>query len=148
MAVASSTTAALQHLLDARRADVPEKVNAEAARREFLGTGQDYSGGPELPIASYDKDLLTLPQLGAEPVELSTVLEGRPRGCLVNFEEEILHGPDDWGHVVESEGYIKPCMDPVLATDADAHFDFVMRGHRSGLFRFGRVSHVIVTPSF
>ena len=39
-------------------------------------------------------------------------------------------------------------MDPVLEADADAYFDFVMRGHKSGLFRFGRVRQVIVTPVF
>ena len=143
-----SQATALQHLLGVNRADAPEMVNAEAARKELLGAGQDYSGGPELPIASYDKDLLSLPQLGAEPMDLSAVLEGRPRECLVNFEEEILHGPDDWGHIVDSEEHIKPYMDPALQADADAYFDFVMRGHRSGLFRFGRVSQVIATPFF
>ncbi|CAK0810777.1 unnamed protein product, partial [Prorocentrum cordatum] len=125
-----SQATALQHLLGAHRTDVPEIVNAEAARVELLGAGQDYAGGPELPIASYDKDLLSMPQLGAEPVDLSTVLEGRARECLVNFEEEILHGPDDWGHITECEEHVKPYMDPVLKTDADAYFDFVMRGHR------------------
>ncbi|CAK0873426.1 unnamed protein product [Prorocentrum cordatum] len=125
-----SQATALQHLLDAHRTDVPEIVNAEAARVELLGAGQDYAGGPELPIASYDKDLLSMPQLGAEPVDLSTVLEGRARECLVNFEEEILHGPDDWGHITECEEHVRPYMDPVLKSDADAYFDFVMRGHR------------------
>ncbi|CAK0874630.1 unnamed protein product [Prorocentrum cordatum] len=145
---ALSQATALQHLLDFHRTDVPEIVNAEAARVELLGAGQDYADGPELPIASYDKDLLSMPQLGAEPVDVSTVLEGRARECLVNFEEEILHGPDDWGHITECEEHVKPYMDPVLKTDADAYFGFVMRGHRSGLFRFGRTSHVIVTPFF
>ncbi|CAK0905525.1 unnamed protein product, partial [Prorocentrum cordatum] len=125
-----SQATALQHLLDVHRTDVPEIVNAEAARVELLGAGQDYAGGPELPIASYDKDLLSMPQLGAEPVDLSTVLEGRARECLVNFDEEILHGPDDWGHITECEEHVKPYMDPVLKSDADAYFDFVMRGHR------------------
>eukprot|EP00959_Pyramimonas_sp_CCMP1952_P387098 8112508-Pyramimonas_sp.AAC.1 len=68
-----------------------------------------------------------MPQLGAEPVDLSTVLEGRARECLVTFEEEILHGPDDRGHITECEEHVKPHMDPVLKTDADAYFDFVMR---------------------
>ncbi|CAK0885022.1 unnamed protein product [Prorocentrum cordatum] len=143
-----SQATALQHLLDVHRTDVPEIVNAEAARVELLGAGQDYAGGPELPIASYDKDLLSMPQLGAEPVDLSTVLEGRARECLVNFEEEILHGPDDWGHITECEEHVRPYMDPVLKSDADAYFGFVMRGHRSGLFRFGRTPRVIVTPFF
>ena len=39
-------------------------------------------------------------------------------------------------------------MDPVLQADADVYLDFVMRGHKSGLFGFGRVSQVIVTPFF
>ena len=73
-----SHATALQHLVDVHRADVPEKVDAEAARKELLGAGQDYSVGPELPIASYDKDFLSLPRAGAEPVDVTAVLEGKP----------------------------------------------------------------------
>ncbi|CAK0838288.1 unnamed protein product [Prorocentrum cordatum] len=136
----------LQQRFDRKKAVLSRAVDSVKALNWVRG--RDYAGGPELPIASHDKDLLSMPQLGAGPVDLSTVLEGRARECLVDFEEEILHGPDDWGHITECEEHVKPYMDPVLKTDADAYFDFVMRGHKSGLFRFGRTSHAIVTPFF
>ena len=37
-------------------------------------------------------------------------------------------------------------MDLALEADANAYFDFAMRGRRSGLFHFGRVIQVVVTP--
>lgn len=90
----------------------PPDLDPQAARCELLGSAAGYGGSGASIVAPYDKDLLSIPKLGAAPTPLTQVLEGEPLQCLVRFKEEMLKSEDEWGLECERGQHVKPYFDP------------------------------------
>lgn len=125
----------------------PADLTPQAALEELLGSAAGYGGETSL-VAPYDKDLLSLPHLGAAPTPLETVLDGDPLQSIMRFEEVMLKDEDEWGMECERGGHVRPYFDARLARSRTEYKNFVRRLADAGLIRFGTRSQVVVTPFF
>lgn len=140
---------AMAHILRQVKSDgaPPSDLTPQAALEELLGGAAGYGGDSSL-VAPYDKDLLSLPQLGAAPTPLESALDGDPLHSLVRFEDVMLKDDEEWGMECERGGHVSPYFDATLARSRAEYKDFVRRLSEAGLVRFGCRSQVVVTPFF
>ena len=100
--------AALEHLFEVHLRSKTSVVSAEATKEavtELLGNAQSYGGEGMTTVRSYERSLLSIPQIGAEPVPLNTVLPPEARHFLVDVNS-MLKGPQEWGAACESQKFV------------------------------------------
>lgn len=68
----------------------------------------------ETTVRPYDRDLVSLPGSGDEPVQLSKVLDDRGRDLVKDPLTYMLRDSEEWGDVVERHKPVKPYMDSRL----------------------------------
>ena len=73
---------------------------SEGAVRALLGTDSAY-GGESTLVQSYDRNLLSIPHVGAEPVPVKEMLPPKVRCCLEDLNN-ILLDDQEWGAVCEN----------------------------------------------
>jgi len=149
--VALAQQVAVDHIVKVHResARCPRDITTQAAREELLGGPSDYGGSSSL-VVTYDEQKVSIPQAGASPTPLASVLPDSDCECLERFGEKMLIGPDEWGTITQNERdvHIKPFMDKRLAGDVGLYEQFVQRLRDCGLVRFGVRSRTMVTPFF
>ncbi|CAK0908034.1 unnamed protein product, partial [Prorocentrum cordatum] len=107
---------------------------SEGAVRALLGTDSAY-GGESTLVQSYDRNLLSIPHVGAEPVPVKEMLPPKVRCCLEDLNN-ILLDDQEWGAVCEKADPINLYMDPKLRYSKKAYFQFVRDCHSAGLIRW------------
>ncbi|CAK0825859.1 unnamed protein product, partial [Prorocentrum cordatum] len=107
---------------------------SEGAVRALLGTDSAY-GGESTLVQSYDRNLLSIPHVGAEPVPVKEMLPPKVRCCLEDLNN-ILLDDQEWGAVCERADPIELYMDPKLRYSKKAYFQFVRDCHSAGLIRW------------
>eukprot|EP00974_Lingulodinium_polyedra_P029784 2869188-Lingulodinium_polyedra.AAC.1 len=60
----------------------PVEESPEEACRAFLGLGRAYDGSDAPHMAQYERDLLSIPHCGAEPVPVTELLAAGGRELL------------------------------------------------------------------
>jgi hypothetical protein len=65
-------------------------VSPEEAARALLGSDRPYDGGAKANLGSYDPERISVPAVGAHPVDLAARLPDDARHFLVDFQEHIL----------------------------------------------------------
>lgn len=118
----------------------------EGAARELLGSRWDYIG-EGCRVVAYEKDKVSLPRLGSDPVVLERVLDREAVGLLQEFEDRLLVEDEigDWRARTHRVGSY---TDVVLRKDRRAYVGFVQELVSRGLVRASRVRKAAVTPFF
>ncbi|CAK0906068.1 unnamed protein product, partial [Prorocentrum cordatum] len=107
---------------------------SEGAVRALLGTDSAH-GGESTLVQSYDRNLLSIPHVGAEPVPVEEMLPPKVRCCLEDLNN-ILLDDQERGAVCERADPIKLYMDPKLRYSKKTYFQFVRDCHSAGLIRW------------
>ncbi|CAK0794405.1 unnamed protein product, partial [Prorocentrum cordatum] len=107
---------------------------SEGAVRALLGTDSAH-GGESTLVQSHDRNLLSIPHVGAEPVPVKEMLPPKVRCCLEG-QNNILLDDQEWGAVRERADPIKLYMDPKLRYSKKTYFQFVRDCHSAGLIRW------------
>ncbi|CAK0874147.1 unnamed protein product, partial [Prorocentrum cordatum] len=116
---------------------------SEGAVRALLGTDSAY-GGESTLVQSYDRNLLSIPHVGAKPVPVKEMLPPKVRCCLEDLNN-ILLDDQEWDAVCERADPIKLYMDPKLRYSKKTYFQFVRDCHSAGLIRWAPLARGRVT---
>ena len=131
----------LQNLLEDVRilGPPPNEMTSQRAREELLASSMDYAGVTDTRVgskASFDLDLLSLPNDGFKPVPLNLVLEGEAADCLNHFDSKMLLDAPLWGQRCDSVCKIGMYTDPALK--GQGGLLFVVKLLRAGIMKLAR----------
>ena len=122
-----------------------DKVFQREAIRELLlespsspyMTGEGRAGS----VKAYQRDLVSLPEAGAEPREATELLDDQGREVLDRFETMFV-GEDSMHKKVS------PYMDETLKSSPQAYASFIADIAERGMIDFSRTATSIITPFF
>ena len=104
------------------------------AAQELLRTDVSYDGSANLStVRPYDRDLVSLPEVGATLVPLSQVMDPIGREVVESPMERMLISEDAWGEVIEKHAGFRPFMNSILQNDKNKDNTFI-----KDLFQEGR----------
>ena len=106
------------------------------ALRQLLALGESYDASLGTTVVPYQPDLLSLPGPEARPVPLASVLAGKPRSLLVDFENRLLLTADEYQGVKEFGPKISLYKDQNLRASQKAYLSFLRRLHEAHLLDF------------
>eukprot|EP00438_Fugacium_kawagutii_P003956 Skav200396 [mRNA] locus=scaffold1919:156792:162160:- [translate_table: standard] len=122
------------------------KGEREAAQ-ELLHTSVDYSNdGPTSTVRSYDRDLISLPQSGDQPVDLMEVLDDLGRDFVKDPLTAMMISEEEHGQMIEKGDIVKPYMDVRLQKEQDTYEIFIHDLFKCGMIDFTSCPQDIVTP--
>ncbi|CAE7219985.1 ANK1 [Symbiodinium sp. CCMP2592] len=103
-------------------------------------SGGDGTGG----VKAYQRDLVSLPECGAHPLDARELIDERGREVLERFESAMFveHRVNDGSR------RIKPYMDEALRTSAQAYNQFIVDIYERGMITFSRTAISVITPFF
>lgn len=126
---------------------VPMYSEREAVK-ELLHSTPSYSLEVETTVRPYNKDLVSLPVVGATPPCLDDLLDPVGRELLQDPIAAMMLTPQEWGEVVEKGLQVKPYMDVVLQHDSHQYHTFVHGLYQRGMLHFTSRPKDITTPFF
>ncbi|CAE7255770.1 hmgA [Symbiodinium natans] len=124
-----------------------ERVFQREAIRELLldcpSSPYVSDGGGTGSVRAYQRDLVSLPESGAEPLEATALIDDQGREILERFESTMFVGED-----VSHGSPIKPYMDDTLRSSPKAYAQFISDIFERGMIDFDRTAASIITPFF
>ena len=124
-----------------------ERVFQREAIRELLldcpSSPYVSDGGGTGSVRAYQRDLVSLPESGAEPLEATALIDDQGREILERFESTMFVGED-----VSHGSPIKPYMDDTLRSSPKAYAQFISDIFERGMIDFDRTATSIITPFF
>ena len=115
---------------------LPDRVlPTKEALGQLLQKKTGYSEGLPGALASYQKELVSLPKGQETPCPLDSLLDGENLAYLQHFKEKMMLSEEEQAGVaedVETASY----LDPVLELDSDAYHGFIADLINAGLMAF------------
>lgn len=132
------------------RAPRPQDVCSEReAVQELLRTTVSYEQADCMnTVRPYDRDLVSLPEVGAAPVALAQVLDATGREFVEDPATFMLLDDEEWGMVLEHGDTVRPYMDERLQKDTVLYSQFVQDLYDKGMLSFTHRPQEIVPPFF
>ena len=125
------------------------KCTEREAIQELLQSTVSYAGDENLStVRSYERDLVSLPNCGAEPVSLEQVMDPEGREFLEDPQASMMLNEDEWGKICEHGNNFKPYMDEILQKDRIKYRQFVHDLYDKGMSEFTDTPQDMVTPFF
>ena len=119
------------------------------AAKELLHTDVSYDGSTNLStVKPYERDLVSLPDVGATLVPLSQVLDPVGRDVVESPLEKMLLSEDEWGHIAESNSGFRPYMDTILQKDPNRYNLFVKDLWAKNMVDFTASPKDLIAPFF
>ena len=119
------------------------------ASRELLQSCLSYAGEEaSTTVRPFNRSLVSIPEVGAKAPYLFDVLDPHGREFLQDPDAHIFVSGDEWGHIVEKGGTIRPYMDEVLRHDHQQYFTFVKDLFDRGMITFTTKPRATITPFF
>ena len=94
-------------------------------------------------VRAYQRDLVSLPEAGAAPLDATDLLDQQGREILNRFESSMFVGEE--GTPAKT---IKPYMDETLKLSPKAYADFIVDIFERGMIDFARTATSTITPFF
>ena len=128
--------------------NIPMYSEREASR-ELLQSCLSYAGEEaSTTVRPFNRSLVSIPEVGAKAPYLFDVLDPHGREFLQDPDAHIFVSGDEWGHIVEKGGSIRPYMDEVLRHDQKQYYTFVKDLFDRGMITFTTKPRAIITPFF
>ena len=119
------------------------------AVQELLRTTVSYEQADCMnTVRPYDRDLVSLPEVGAAPVALAQVLDATGREFVEDPATFMLLDDEEWGMVLEHGDTVRPYMDERLQKDTVLYSQFVQDLYDKGMLSFTHRPQEIVPPFF
>ena len=119
------------------------------AAQELLQSSLSYSGEEAgSTTVSYDRCLVSLPEVAAEPIDVGQVLDGVGREVIEDSSHCMLLGPQEWGEVKEKNKPIQIYMDPILKNNLNEYCVFVKDLFQKGMIQFTNTPKDMISPFF
>lgn len=126
-----------------------QPCTVQEAVQELLRTSSAYDGEETSnTVRAYDRDLVSLPGSGDEPVPLSEVMDDRGRELVKDPLTYMLRDCEEWGSMIEHQKPVKPYMDSRLEADPGLYALFIKDLVDKGMVDFTQRPGDIVTPFF
>ena len=121
----------------------------QEAVQELLRTNSTYDGEETSnTVRPYDRDLVSLPDCGDQPIPLSQVMDDRGRELVKDPLAFMLRDSEECGKMVEHDETFQPYMDPRLQADSALYAVFIKDLVDKGMFDFTLRPGDLVTPFF
>ena len=119
------------------------------AAQELLQSSLSYSGEEAgSATVSYDRRLVSLPEVAAEPIEVSSVLDGPGRDVVEDASHCMLWGPQEWGVEKEKNKPVEIYMDPILKNNLHEYCVFIKDLFEKGMLQFTSHPRDLISPFF
>ena len=119
------------------------------AAQELLQSSLSYSGEEAgSTTVSYDRRLVSLPEVAAEPIEMSSVLDGPGRDVVEDASYCMLWGPQEWGVEKEKNKPIEIYMDFILKNNLHEYCVFIKDLFEKGMLPFTSYPRDLISPFF
>ena len=143
---------ACQHSLFQQLSQLPKSrdtcTEREAVQELLRCTATYEEDGCMNTVQAYDRDLVSLPEVGGVPVDLAQVLDPAGRDFVVDPVAHMMLDEEEWGHVVEQGDFVRPYMDSRLQHDPVLYGQFVKDLYEKGMLSFTAQPLEIVPPFF
>ena len=132
------------------RTNLPkQRCNEREAIQELLHSHVSYDGGTtSSTVRPYDRDLISLPQVGAKLVSLPEVLDPIGREVVEGAAERMMLDEDAWGRISEEQSGFRPYMDKVLANDKQKYNQFIVDLFDKNMVDFTAKPKDLISPFF
>ena len=119
------------------------------AIQELLQSTVAYSGDENVcSVRSYERDLVSLPTCGTNPIPLHEVLDPIGREFIEDPFNSMLLSEDEWGEMQEQHRGFRPYMDEVLQHDSNKYHQFTKDLFERGMVDFCDDPDDLITPFF
>ena len=116
---------------------------------ELLQNPLSYDGGTtSSTVRPYDRDLVSLPDMGATLVPLAEVMDPIGRDVVESPSEKMLVDEETWGRISEQQKGFRPYMDAVLASSPQKYHEFVKDLARKNMVDFTSSPKDLIAPFF
>ena len=103
----------------------PLQCDSSYSQEDFVST-----------VRPYQRDLISLPETGDDPVSLDQVLDEHGRQVLGDPLRTMLLSDEEWGEVLEKGDLVRPYMDVRLQHDQQLYTSFIQDLHAKGMISF------------
>ena len=127
----------------------PQQCSMREAVQELLQCDSSYSQEDFVStVRPYQRDLISLPETGDDPVSLDQVLDEHGRQVLGDPLRTMLLSDEEWGEVLEKGDLVRPYMDVRLQHDQQLYTSFIQDLHAKGMISFTSRPREIAPPFF
>lgn len=105
-----------------------------------------YAGEVATTVRPYDRGLLSIPSVGNQSIDLSTVLDDVGREIIGDPSRCMLLGDGEVGMMTEKNEPIVTYMDPILRDDLPTYCEFIHDLYQAGMIEFTNRPTGLVTP--
>ena len=117
------------------------------AIRELLHTDTVYNGSTvSSSVRPFNRDLLSLPEVGAHLVSLPEVLDEVGREIVGGPLENMMVDEDTWGHITEQNSGFRPYMDQVLQSNPKMYHQFIKDLYQKNMVVFTNFPKDLIAP--
>ncbi|CAK8991991.1 unnamed protein product [Durusdinium trenchii] len=121
----------------ARQSKAHQQCSMREAVQELLQCDSSYSQEDFVStVRPYQRDLISLPETGDDPVSLDQVLDEHGRQVLGDPLRTMLLSDEEWGEVLEKGDLVRPYMDVRLQHDQQLYTSFIQDLHAKGMISF------------
>ena len=119
------------------------------AAQELLQSSLSYSGEEAgSTTVSYDRCLVSLPDVAAQPIDVAQVLDEQGREVIEDPFHCMMLGPQEWGKLKEKNEPIQIYMDPKLKNDLKEYCVFIRGLYQKGMLQFTSEPCDMISPFF
>ena len=142
-----------QHVLfkQLERVQLPSSgfCSEREAAQELLHTQAVYDGtSTSSTVRPYERDLVSLPEVGSSLVPLSQVLDDTGREVVENPSERMLVDEESWGYICEKNAGFRPYMDTILKEDTNKYNQFICDLMSKNMVDFTSSPKDLIAPFF
>ena len=121
----------------------------QEAVQELLRTSTAYNGEETMnTVRPYDRDLVSLPGCGDEPIPLTQVMDEHGRELVKDPLAFMMRSSEEWGEMVERGETFQPYMDVRLQANPELYAGFVKDLVDKKMLDFTLKPGDLVTPFF
>ena len=125
------------------------KCTVREAVEELLHASSTYDGEESSnTVRAYDRDLVSLPGCGDQPISLAEVMDEQGRELVKDPLSYMMRDDDEWGEMIEHGETFQPYMDTRLQADPTMYAGFIKDLVGKGMLDFTRRPADLVTPFF
>ena len=126
-----------------------QACTVQEAIKELLHVSAAYDGEESSnTVRPYDRDLVSLPDCGDQPIALEHVMDSQGRELVKDPLAFMLRSSEEWGEIIEHDETFQPYMDVRLQADLQLYADFIKDLVDKGMLDFTLRPADMVTPFF
>ena len=119
------------------------------AAQELLQSSLSYAGEEAGSMTvSYDRCLVSLPDVAAQPIDVAQVLDEQGREVIEDPFHCMMLGPQEWGVLKEKNNPIQIYMDPKLKNNLNEYCVFIHDLYEKGMLQFTSQPRDMISPFF